>query len=72
MNAQRKPQRFRYRHDFTQSKDASFDAGEVRRYLRLARLAERPREVSQLIAQAKHHARAAWHVALAKETEALR
>lgn len=46
--------------------DAAHSAGEVRRYLRFARLAERGK-AAQLIAQAKYHARNAWRAAVELE-----
>lgn len=46
--------------------DASHAAGEVRRYLRFARLAKAG-HAGQLIAEAKFHARHAWRVALELE-----
>jgi hypothetical protein len=41
--------------------------GEVRRYLRFIRLETNARKIGQLVAQAKYHARAAWHMATKRE-----
>jgi hypothetical protein len=43
--------------------DPTFDAGEVRRYLRFARLEEDRRKITRLLRRAKEHAAAAWRIA---------
>lgn len=45
------------------SLDPTWAAGEVRRYLRFARLADTHAAAAQLIIQAKHHARTVWRIA---------
>jgi len=47
--------------------DIGHHAGEVRRYLRFARLETNHRKANALIVQAKYWARLAWHAAVAQE-----